>query len=276
MKRVAWHHRGRWLLVCLGFSGVAAAQVTAFRMTDLDLRDPHLFTSVGICLDVTDAALNSQLQTSIQTDSNPVDGLLDLSNLFQFEPLDQSLTINPLDFGGALCTAPMAGTQCSSFSSIGLSDTALLQVSGSCLTPVSGTTFANYTPSLLSASAPCFASTPGTLVLNLSGIAISLSDAQVGATWVGVPASAMSNGLLRGFLSESAADAIVLPAQLPLVGGRPLSALLPGGSGNCSARSDKDIHQGVTGWWFYFNFTATEVLYSDDPFGNGFADGFED
>jgi hypothetical protein len=48
-----------------------------------------------------------------------------------------------------------------------------------------------------------------------------------------------------------------------VIGGKALSEVLPGGdppgagNENCSATSDKDVHDGVSGWWFYFNFTAS-------------------
>ena len=65
----------------------------------MDLRDPHVYVIVLGCRDVTDTALlgfsvNGRLQTSIQTDADvPPDGLLDLSTLIEFLPLDQSLNL---------------------------------------------------------------------------------------------------------------------------------------------------------------------------------------
>ena len=52
---------------------------------------------------------------------------------------------------------------------------------------------------------------------------------------------------------------MLAPADLPLVGGRPVSSLLAGGTGNCASSSDKDRLDGVPGWWFYLNFTAQQV-----------------
>ena len=90
----------------------------------------------------------------------------------------------------------------------------------------------------------------------------------VRATFVGLPAQGLVNGLLRGFISETDADNTIMPASLPLVGGQPLSALLAGGTNNCAPHSDIDINQGVSGWWFYLNFSAVRL----SPM---FSDGFE-
>ena len=63
----------------------------------------------------------------------------------------------------------------------------------------------------------------------------------------------------NGTAPESVANATVLPASYPLVGGPTLASLLPGGTGNSAATSDKDLHNGTRGWWFYFNYSALLV-----------------
>jgi hypothetical protein len=72
---------------------------TAFRLRDLDLRDPHVFVNFIGCRDVTDNPLagfsvNGELQTNIQTDGD-VDGDLDLSIATVFRPLDQAAGATP-------------------------------------------------------------------------------------------------------------------------------------------------------------------------------------
>ncbi|MGH2400815.1 MAG: FlgD immunoglobulin-like domain containing protein, partial [bacterium] len=120
-----------------------------------------------------------------------------------------------------------------------------------------------YTPAITSASAPCFVSAEATLTVDfLDGVPFTLRHAQVAATYVGSPATGLANGLIRGFLTEADADATIIPASFPVVGGMPVSALLPGGTNCCAAHSDKDMVEGVPGWWMYFNFTATEVPYA--------------
>lgn len=277
-------------LLALGiYCGIAAnaqAQMTAFRMDDLDLRDPHVYIRLIACLDVTDTAIsgfsiNGQLQTYVQTDaSSPQDGLLDLSNVFFFDPLNQTLAGNPFASGSANCTAPLVGTQCSGFSASALSGVADLLSSGSCLTPVVGTTH-GYSPTVGSTTAPCFSSPIGTITIDLSGVAVPLQDAQIAATFNGPPVTGTVNGLMKGFLLESDADTSIVPSTFPFVGGQPLSQLLPGGdppganNANCAPHSDVDIHNGQRGWWFYLNFSAPVTPLGDDPFGAGFGNGFE-
>lgn len=265
------------LLAVLASSGAAAQ--TAFRFSDLDLRDPHVFVNFIGCRDVTDTPLagfsiNGELQASIQTDGDmPPDGLLDLSYLVEFLPLDQAQASNLVDTGTADCTAPLAGTTCNRFVPLNLAGDAALQPASQCLAPAAGTT-RPYAPAVTASGAPCFVSPPGTLTLDLGGIPLTLRDARIAATFVGNPATSLANGLLAGFISETDANNTILPASLPLIGGQPLSALLPGGNGNCAAFSDKDLNNGVMGWWFYLNFSAPQVPLVD-PFAGGFADGFE-
>lgn len=94
---------------------------------------------------------------------------------------------------------------------------------------------------------------------------IRLRDAQVAASYSGTPASSLSNGLLRGFITQADAEATILPDTLPVVGGRSLASVLRGGAGSCARGSDQDMHptHGV-GWWFFLNFPAGVVTtYSE-------------
>lgn len=245
-----------------------------FILTDLDLRDPHVYVNFLGCRDVTDTPLvgfsiNGQIQASIQSDGDG-DGFLDLSYVLEFLPLDQGAATLPLQFGQAVCTAPLAGTSCGTLL-IPTPATATLGSTLACLAPLPGTV-RPYTPAITTASPACFASAAVTLILDLGGIPVTLRDARVAATWAGDPATQLVNGLMSGFISEADANATIVPASVPLVGGQPLSALLPGGTGNCAPYSDKDVNGGVMGWWFYFNFPAARIYYGSDAL---YADGFE-
>jgi hypothetical protein len=137
------------------------------------------------------------------------------------------------------------------------------QATGTCLGPEPGTV-RPYNPGVTSATGPCYASAPETLHLDIEGIQLTLTNAQIGGTYVGNPAERMVNGLIRGFISEAEANMITLPANLPVVGGAALSSILRGGRGNCASGSDKDMGPGgVPGWWLYFNFTASAVPWSE-------------
>lgn len=106
------------------------------------------------------------------------------------------------------------------------------------------------------------------MILPFFSYPVSFTNVQIAATYVGSPASNLANGLIRGFISESVANQTIIPSSFPLVGGQAFSILLPGGdppgpSVNCSSHSDKDIVDGVVGWWFYWNFTAEVVPYTE-------------
>lgn len=244
---------------------------TAFRITKLELRDPHIRVGLfrPLCLaDVTDTpflgfAVNPLIATAMTSDED-MDGLRDFAPVFVFRPLQQSQTSSQIQVGIGDCTLESPGV--CSFDPAPAIVAATNASTGTCLAPVPGTTNSSYAPPTTSATGPCFSSASQTLSIVLADIPITLSDAQIGASYQGNPASRTVNGLLRGFLSEAQADAIMLPADLPdPVGGRPLSFVLPGGTNNCAPanQSDKDTHNGVSGWWFYLNFEADVVPWEE-------------
>jgi len=235
----------------------------AFRFTDLDLRDPHVYVAVGpLTLDITDTAplgqsLNGGLQERLSSDEDE-DGFLDLSPVNLFEPLDQGAATTPATIDpGARCTAPPQEVVCQP--GVPIATTANNSSTGTCLDVLPGTTTASYSPDVATPTAPCFATDEMTLTFDLAGIPLTLEGVQIGASYVGNPATAETKGLIRGFISEADADAIILPAEFPLVGGYPLSKLLPGGTENPAGHDDRDVREGVTGWWFYLNFAATRT-----------------
>ena len=237
-----------------------------FRITDLDLRDPHTYLLVVIfCTDVTNTpaaeSFNALLQTSLQTDAD-LNGFLDLSYVLRLRPLRQGDgALGAFTVVSADCTAPLASTSCQADGSAPTVSTYASRTEELCLAPLPGTTRVSYAPAITNSTQPCFGSEPATLTLSLGGIPVTLTDTSIAATYVGDPASGLVNGLVAGFLSEATANATIIPASIPMVGGRPVSALLPGGAGNCAGHTDKDVHNGVAGWWLYLNFTATAVDY---------------
>jgi hypothetical protein len=238
---------------------------TAFRFVDLDLRDPHIRVRFLGCRDVTDTALlgfsvNGQIASSLTTDDD-ADGDLDFSPLLVFRPLDQGAETSSVDVLTGACTATDP-TSCSSGGATPTPSTATNTAVGTCLSPLAGTT-SGYSPAITSPADSCFSTDEGTLNLVLADIPITLTNTRVAAEYSGDPATGMVDGLLSGFISEAVADATILPNTLPLVGGRPLSSLLAGGTGNCATTSDKDTVNGVVGWWFYLNFTAQTVPWVD-------------
>jgi hypothetical protein len=266
--------RSASLALALALPLSAYSQSTLFRITDLDLRDPHLYVNFVGCNDFTDSdsfgvSFNGSVQSEIQADSD-ADGALDLSYLLSFMPLAQQAATNFLAVGSGTCSAPIESTACGNIETPFFAGDATLDASATCLEPLAGTT-RPYSPAIVSAGPACFVGPPVDITLYLAEIPLTLRDAQIAATFVGSPADQLGNGLLRGFITQSDADNTLLPAGFPLVGGQPLSVLLPGGNGNCAAHDDKDTNE-VSGWWFYFNFSAARVI---DTFENGFRDGFE-
>ena len=241
-----------------------------FRFSDLDLRDPHVFVEINVgipvCIDATDdsgfgVSINDNLATAITTDGDG-DGLLDLSALLLFRPLDPTLQGLRLDLAQGRCTAPVEITECEPEPLVPATElTYTSETVGDCLIALPGTT-SGYAPGIAEPTAPCFVTPPQTLMVDFLGVPLELGDAQIAGSYVGDPVTSLEDGLLFGFLSETDADALVLPADLPIVGGLPLSALFPGGAGNCASGDDRDTHLGVVGWWIYFNYRADVVPFS--------------
>ena len=272
-----------------GCSATCRAETVGYRFSDLDIRDPHLFANVTIigtsCRDVTNGlfgqAINDQLQRSIQNDTDPAgpvgpDGLLDLSLVHAFTPLVQGAgtsTMSVLTFPD--CTAPMSSTSCTLAAGAARTVAPSMNRGGGavCLQPVAGTT-SGYTPAITNPTAPaggtCYVASTASVTFTLSGIPITLLDAHIGGEWFGAPATEIRDGLISGFLTETTANATIIPAGTTGqagIDGMPLSALLRGGTGACSQPApmtgDKDTYMGMSGWYFYLNFRATRVPYTE-------------
>ncbi|HUD42948.1 MAG TPA: hypothetical protein VMR06_13240 [Dokdonella sp.] len=239
--------------------------ITAMRMTDLALRDPHVYVdAVFSCIDVTDTpllgfSLNGAIRARIQGDEDG-DGWLDANLLQLYRPLTVGGS-GPVDVTGGACIAPMATTTC-------LRDPALAPqprqyttaASGTCLAPEPGSVHP-YTPPVAAVDAPCLRSSTQEMMLDLGGIAIPAHASTFAGRFGGTPA-VPADGLLSAFVREADADAVLLPPDLPLIGGRPLSSLLPGGTGNCAGHDDRDFLNGERGWWFHLDYTAAQVPWS--------------
>jgi len=254
-----------------------ASPATSFRFTDLDLRDPHVFLPITIaplptiCFDFTDNAIptttvsfNGNIQASYNSDSNPADGFLDASSLLWFRPLTQDGRVARVDNGGADCLAPAPTSGCApSATAVATAYAYASFAAGTCLSSLPGTQGSPaYAPAIASPAGSCFVTAPKTFVFDNNGTPLTLIDAQIAASFNGVPATALSNGLLRGILRESDANQIVISDPALPGGSVTLAGLLAGGNGSCSTRNDKDTHQGESGWWFYFNFSASQVTFT--------------
>jgi hypothetical protein len=99
---------------------------------------------------------------------------------------------------------------------------------------------------------------------------ITLVDSRIGGVWFETPATEIRNGLIRGFLTEATANTTLVPegtTGIDSIDGEPISELLRGGVGSCSqpspATGDKEMHNGMAGWFFYLNFTSAKVPYDE-------------
>ena len=241
----------------------------AFRITALELRDPHVYVSSFGCHDITDEPLmqfsvNGAAQARLTGDADS-DGALDESIVTVFRPLAQGATTSPLEVHRPRCTAPLASTACARNPATApvVMTTANNLAGVTCLSLLPGT-IRPYMPPIGSAIAPCYRSDRMTLTLELGGLPVPLRDARIAATYFGDPAQGTNNGLLMGFVTVADARATILPASVPLIGGRSLESILPGGNSACTGFSDQDVDGGVAGWWFYFNFIAQRVPWVDD------------
>lgn len=244
------------------------APATAFRIDSLALRDPHAQTLLGSCFDVT-ALLNNAVAPQLTADDD-MDGVYDLSLLALFRPLQQPPQPGA-DIQVTVADCTVAGESCSLGANTASTFTFFNQNSGTCGAPLAGTTGAGnsvpYSPAITTSSAPCFGTTPTTITFPLGLFDLPLQDVRASGTYVGGPATQITNGLLVGFLAEADADNLLLPNDATLVtfglAGKPLSYVLPGGSGNCASTNDKDLGPGgIPGWYFYLNFTAHQVTWT--------------
>src|SRR5688572_5174351 len=112
-----------------GVDAVPTGPPTAFRFTDLVLKDPHIHVQVIGCMDVT-GMVNDELPNSLENDGNG-DGTLDFSPTIVFRPLDQARASTGLNFYYADCTAPASGTTCSPAGDV-VFDTGTNTASGTC------------------------------------------------------------------------------------------------------------------------------------------------
>lgn len=246
-----------------------AAEV--FRANHVALRDPHVYVNIGECIDLTEppgilgTSVNGLIADAIQ---DGTEGEFALNLLAAFRPL-----LQPPAAGGdfeihtGVCTPPLFGETCGPGESAPALTSYLNQAVGTCIAPIAGTTGPGnsgaYSPAVGSASAPCFATDPTSVSFSLDVINIDLEDVVAGATFVGNPADDLVSGLIIGFLSEEAADTILIPQDVLLVGGQPLSHVLPGGATNCAAHDDRDLGPGgVLGWYFYLEYSAHRVAWT--------------
>lgn len=245
----------------------------AFRVTTMVIKEPHFFFQllppISPCTDFTDTPLpgvgisvNGGIADAHNGDSNE-DGLLDAGALVLARPLATGAGTRPIDYAPGDCLAPVPTNGCAfgrdgpyTRRSYGTPE------AGLCSAPLPGTTSV-WSPAVLieTPSAPCLVSNTSDFLLELAGLALRLRAFDFAAGLDGP--DVLRPMLLRGFLTEADANALIFPPGTPLAG-RTVASLLPGGSGSCRADlpGGKDTFGGEPGWWFYVNGEATRVVYA--------------
>jgi len=251
----------------------ATAIPVVYRANHVALRDPHIFVNALGCADLTDTPIAGISVNTLIADAITVEdaGMFDLNLLAALRPLVQPPSVGAtLEIYTGECTSPLFGETCGPGAGSAAVTSYLNQSSGDCVTPIAGTFGMDndnvgtpYVPGITPASAPCFATLPTSVNFELDVINIALENVVAGATFDGTPATGLVDGLIVGFLSEADADQILIPADVILVGGQPISSVLAGGATNCALHDDRDIGPGgEDGWYFYLEFEGHEVTWT--------------
>jgi hypothetical protein len=242
-------------LLANGFDPIA---LTAWRIGALELRDPHVYYSFGLCLDVTDT-LNTDIQQQLDADSDG-DGFYDTSSLVYMLPREAT---GPYPFGNVdgVCTtaAPPTCTPGALPSGARWYEEFTPTPPTVCLGPLPGTT-SGYTPPVPAPAGNCFATTSLDTTFALGTLSIPLWDTQLAAPWPATTGST-SGGLMRGFLREADADQITVDLG---TGPLTLSSVLPGGTGSCATNVSHglDEDRNESGWWMYLEYRIDAVSAS--------------
>ena len=228
------------------------ADPTAFRITKMTLLDPYPFAANGL-IEATQIVNDSIVESIEQDTSDPLDGVLDLNIALVFRPVDTTATATAMAITFPNCSSPLATTICTEDATTTVVDTTATNMSSDCLQEVPGTLTAEYDP-VVPVPGPCFVSSPVDITVNLGSVTLPLKETQIAATYSGADPTTLTTGLLRGFVTESDADTILIPDDVALVGGDPLSSLL--------LKADMDMGAGgQMGWWFYLSLEAGVVEY---------------
>jgi len=235
----------------------------AFRITELQLRDPHVFAGT---MDLTEEEVLGQsvnrtlIPAKLTKDANG-DGSIDVSVVAILDPFDPTAApevMPKLTFVNADC--PLNGGASApcrpSKAGKGLETTWMLEQrqSGNCLEPMQGTT-SNYQPAITVPNGPCFQSTGGNdFMMDLGGIKVQVTAGRVSATY---QQAGLVRGLLAGFVTRAAAMAATLPSDAgPGVAGDSLSTYI-----RMRDYDQMSSPNGQDGFWMYLNFVAKPIEY---------------
>ena len=235
----------------------------AFRVTEFELVDPHLFASLVTgdpdppCVDATSFLNDSAIGPAITVG--------DLHLVVWFPLLDRGAAQNDVSLMAGTCEPMNGPTMCGPplDPADQIDTTADIRNSGNCHDADPSSLGEGYIlPS--DAPAPCFGSVrmDATLNLSVSGteIPIVLHDAQIAATFDG---DGLSAGTLAGFMTEANASVTQIDDGDFVEGGASLWDLVAGAAACETSRDDTDMHSTYgRGVWIYFNFEAGPISWS--------------
>jgi hypothetical protein len=236
-----------------------AASTTVLRVSELYLRDPHIFVDG---FDLTDVPLlglsvNGWLIPSrLGLDENK-DGFVDVSILALLPSLDPSMPTTSLTLLDGNCTKDMVKPCVGARKGLNANWMIENRTQGNCLEPAANTT-SNYSPAIRVPAAPCFTTQTGAnLQMNLGGIMIEFTATRISATYRGNPTDQLVDGIIVGFVTTAVATHALLPADLGPYAGTPLNDYI--------RKEDRDLStspNGQDGFWMYLNFVAKPVQYT--------------
>lgn len=275
---------------------------TAFRIDDLEIVDPHTFIIEEItitlifpgtrgCQDFTNQdvgiklpsiagggsiavpAVNRLLSEAVNPD--PDTGDISLSIILISDRFSTTGTGIPATAVAANCASTTGGCTVDQI----LAETTY--DNGVCFARLPNTMNPTWGADLNEPTVNCFQSSNVSIELSFSGITIPLQNTVVAGEWSGSPVNGVTKGVIRGFVSKAAADAVDIAEAVELgdeiSGTLRLSTLLPGGSSStlnyggllsvsipaCRPANtntfELDTFNGQQGWWFYLNYTANNL-----------------
>jgi hypothetical protein len=228
---------------------------TFLRADTLVLKAPNMYVQVPLlgAQDVTNDGQNA-LNTALTSDDD-ADDFVDMSMLLRFlntsDPKAASGKVTP---GGAMCQWPIGpDMKCGPDKTFPFQSPPLEYTNASQPCALTGTQE--------TAPAPCFATTPASLTMQLPILgAVPLQDGQIVGSWDGAN---IKNGFVRGFLPKTVAAQTKLGAGVP-----PLLAVfnIKMGTPLINFFSEAQIGQnakGEAGWWVVMSYTAKSAKF--DP-----------
>jgi hypothetical protein len=227
----------------------AGSKEQFLRIETFVLKTPALVLRVlGLETAVT-SDVQAMLDSSLHDDAEPKDGNVDLSMLLRLSGGGDPTTMaGKITFGGALCPYPLDSAKaCSTDSStpffepdMSYSNANKCELKGASQV-LSGACFQTNT-ARMAVSLPLFGP-------------VMLDDAQLIGSWAAEGKAEISDGFVRGFISEQTAMATkirgAVPSHLALVGietGAPLTSFL--------SQTTRENGPSGAGWWFLAQFSA--------------------